>query len=124
MKHVSHFNQRITIYSRNKTFVCKVFTSSLKPIVMRWFNGLEEGSIASYEKLTRAFGARFMTCSGILKPLDSQLSMAVRRVKSLKIGIGSYLTRLMETSRMWLSKILKWGYHKFKSEEIPHHEAC
>ena len=78
VEHVSHFNQRMTIYSRNKALMCKLFPSSLRPIAMRWFNGLEEGSIGSYEKLTRAFGAKFVTCSRILRPLDSLLSLAMR----------------------------------------------
>jgi len=62
---VSHFNQRIAIHSRNEALMCKVFPSSLKPIAMRWFDGLEEGSISSYEELTRVFGARFVTCSRV-----------------------------------------------------------
>ena len=43
VEHVSHFNKRMTIYSRNKAFMCKVFPSSLRPIAMRWFDGLKEG---------------------------------------------------------------------------------
>ena len=56
----------------------KVFPFSLGTVAMRWFDGLEEGSISSYEELTRAFGARFMTCNKVPRPLDSLLSMALR----------------------------------------------
>ena len=35
VEHVSHFNQRMVVYSRNKALMCKVFPSSLGPIVMR-----------------------------------------------------------------------------------------
>ena len=45
--------------------MCKVFPSSLEPIAMHWFGALEEGSIRSFEELTRAFGARFITCSRV-----------------------------------------------------------
>ena len=48
MEHVSHFNQRMTVYSRNEALMCKVFLFSLGPIAMRWFNGLEEDSISSF----------------------------------------------------------------------------
>ena len=48
VEHVSHFNQRMTVYSRNEALMCKVFLFSLGPIAMRWFNGLEEGSISSF----------------------------------------------------------------------------
>lgn len=38
---------------------------------MRWFDGLQEGSIGSYEELNSAFGAKFVTCSKIPRPFDS-----------------------------------------------------
>ena len=43
--------------------MCKVFPSSLEPIAMRWFGGLEESSIGSYKELTKAFNARFVTAA-------------------------------------------------------------
>ena len=64
--------------------MCKVFPSSLNPIPMRWFDGLEEGSISSYKELTKAFGARFVTCSRVPRPLDSLLSMSMREGETLK----------------------------------------
>ena len=35
VEHVSHFNQRMAIHSRNETFMCKMFPSSLRPVVIR-----------------------------------------------------------------------------------------
>ena len=64
--------------------MCKMFPSSLGPIAMRWFDALEEGSIGSFEELTRAFGARFITCSRVLEPVDFLLSMAMREGETLK----------------------------------------
>ena len=52
MEHVSHFNQRMAVHSKNETFMCKVFPSSLGPMAMRWFDALEEGSIRFFEELT------------------------------------------------------------------------
>ena len=63
MEHVSHYNQSMVINSKNKTLICKIFPSSLGPIAMRWFDGLEKGSIHNYDKLTQPFGARFVTCN-------------------------------------------------------------
>ena len=57
---------------------------SLNPISMRWFDGLEEGSINSYEELTKTFKARFVTCSRVPRPLDSLLSMSIREGETLK----------------------------------------
>ena len=66
MEHVSHFNQRMAMHSKNKALMCKVFPSSLGLVAMRWFDGLREGSINSFKELTRAFGACFVTCSKVL----------------------------------------------------------
>ena len=65
MEHVSHFNQRMAVHSRNKTLICKVFPSSLENMTMKWFDGLREGSINSFKELTRAFGAQFVTCNRV-----------------------------------------------------------
>ena len=35
MEHISHFNQRMTVHSRNEALMCKVFSSSLGPVAMR-----------------------------------------------------------------------------------------
>ena len=51
---------------------------------MRWFNGLKEGSINSFKELTRAFGARFVTCSKVPRPLDSLLFMTMQEGETLK----------------------------------------
>ena len=72
--------------------MCKVFPSSLGPITMRWFDGLEEGFINSFKELTRAFGARFVTCSQVPRPLDSLLSMSMKEGEILK----GYLDRYWE----------------------------
>ncbi|XP_075675081.1 uncharacterized protein LOC142644329 [Castanea sativa] len=57
---------------------------------MRWFDALEEGFIGSSEELTRAFRARFITCSRVPKPLAALLSMAMREGETLKIYSDRY----------------------------------
>lgn len=52
MEHVSQYNQSMAINSKNEALICKIFPSSLGPIAMRWFDGLEKRSIHSYDKLT------------------------------------------------------------------------
>ena len=68
----------------------KVFASRLWHVAMRWFDGLEEGSISSYEGLTKTFGARFLTCSRVTRPLDSLLSMTMREGQTLKTYSDCY----------------------------------
>ncbi|XP_050242041.1 uncharacterized protein LOC126690997 [Quercus robur] len=90
VEHVSHFNQRMVVHSRNEVLMCKVFPSSLGPVVMRWFDGLREDSISSFKELTKAFGAHFVTCSKIPRPLDSLLSMAIWEGETLKTYSDRY----------------------------------
>ena len=70
--------------------MCKVFPSSLGPVAMRWFNGLKANSIDSFTKLTRAFGACFITCSKVPRPLGSLLSMSMREGETLKAYLDRY----------------------------------
>ena len=93
MEHVSHFNQRMAIHLRNEAFMCKFLLFSLGHVAMTWFDGLEEGSIRYFEELTRAFKARFVTCSKVPRTLDSLLSMVMRERETLK----TYSDRYWET---------------------------
>ena len=83
VEHVSHFNHKMVVHSRNETLMCKVFPSSLGSIAMRWFDGLEEGFLVP-------FRARFATCSRVPRPLDSLLSMVMREGETLKIYSDRY----------------------------------
>ena len=73
--------------------MCKIFPSSLGPVAMRWFGGLEEGLIRSFKELTTTFKVRFVTCSRVPRPLDSLLSMVMREGETLK----TYSDRYWET---------------------------
>ena len=90
VEHVSHFNQRMAMHSKNEVLMCKVFPSSLGPMTMRWFDGLGAGSIDSFKELTGAFGSRFITCSKVPRPLDSLLSMSMREGETLKTYSDRY----------------------------------
>ena len=48
VEHLSQFNQRMAVHSKNEALMCKVFPSSLGPAAMRWFNGLKANSVDSY----------------------------------------------------------------------------
>ena len=90
VKHVSHFSQRMAVHSKDEALMCKVFPSSLGPVVMRWFNGLKANSIDSFRKLTRDFGACFITCSRVPRPLGSLLSMSIQEGETLKAYSDKY----------------------------------
>ena len=80
----------MAIYTRNEALMYKVFSSSLGPMVIRWFNELRERSIDSYEELTRAFVAMFVTCSRVSRTLDSLLALLMREGETLKTYSNRY----------------------------------
>ena len=96
VEYVSHFNKRIAVYSKDKTLICKVFPSSLGPVVMRWFDGLKTGTINSFKELTRAFGSYFITCTRVPRLLDSPLSLSMREGETLKTYSDRYWEMYIE----------------------------
>ena len=74
----------MAIHSQDEALLCRVFPSSLEPMLMRWFNGLRTNSISSFKKLTQSFCSRFITYSRVPQPLDSLLSMSIREGETVK----------------------------------------
>ena len=89
VEHVSQFNQRMAVHSKDKALMCKVFPSSLGPVA-RWFDGLRDNSIDSFKEPTQAFGSCFITCSRVPRPLDSLLSLSMREGETLKTYSDRY----------------------------------
>ena len=80
----------MAVHSKDEALMCKVFPFNLSPVAIRWFNGLKANSINSFKKLTRAFGACFITCSRVPRPLKSLLSMSIREGETLKAYSDRY----------------------------------
>ena len=57
---------------------------------MKWFDGLRTNSISYFKKLTQSFYSRFITCSRVPQPLDSLLSMTMRKRESVKAYAERY----------------------------------
>ena len=74
----------MAIHSENEALMCKVFSSSLGLVVMRWFKGLKTNSIDSYKQLIQAFGSRFITNTRVPRPLSSLLSLSMHEGETLK----------------------------------------
>ena len=70
--------------------MCKVFSSSLGPMAMRWFNGLKANSVDLYRQLTQAFGSHFVTNSKAPRPLSALLSLSMSDGETLKAYSGRY----------------------------------
>ena len=80
----------MAIHSKDEALMCKVFPSSLRPVAMRWFDSLMAGSIGSFKELTQAFGSHFITYSRVSQPLDSLLSLSMRKGETLKTYLNRY----------------------------------
>ncbi|XP_030963360.1 uncharacterized protein LOC115984476 [Quercus lobata] len=90
VEYVSQFNQRMAVHSIDKALMCKVFSSNLGPMAMRWFDGLKPNSIGSFKQLTQAFGSRFIMSNRVPQPLDSLLSLSMREGEILKAYSDRY----------------------------------
>ena len=92
VEHVNHYIHMMSLHTHNDALMCKVFPSSLGSMALRWFNGLQKGSIRNFAELIQEFGARFVTCNGVPQPVDALLS--------IKMGVGetlrSYASRYCE----------------------------
>ena len=80
----------MAIHAHDEALMCRVFSSSLGPMAMRWFDGLRTNSISFFKKLTESFCSRFVTCSRVPQPLDSLLSMSMREGESVKAYLERY----------------------------------
>ena len=49
VEHVSQFNKKMAIHSKNEALMCKVFPYRLGLVAMRWFDDLRSNSIDSYK---------------------------------------------------------------------------
>ena len=90
VEHVSQFNQRMAVHSKDEALFCKIFPSSLGPVAMRWFNRLRANSMNSFRELTQAFSSCFITCSRVPRPLDSLLFLSMREGETLKAYSDRY----------------------------------
>ena len=92
VEHDSHYIQMMSLHTHNDALMFKVFPSSLGPTALRWFNGLQKGSIRSFLELIQEFGIWFVTCSRVPQPADVLLSMKMRAGETLR----SYASRYWE----------------------------
>ena len=90
VEHVSQFNQRMAVHSKNEALMCNFFPSSLGPAAMRWFNGLKVDSVDSCKQLTQAFGSHFVTNSRAPQPLSALLSLSMCDGETLKTYSSRY----------------------------------
>ena len=92
VEHVSNYIQMMSLHTYNDALMYKVFPSSLGPTTLRWFNGLRKVLIHSFSELIQEFGVWFITCSRVLQPVDTLLSMKMGARETLR----SYANRYWE----------------------------
>ncbi|XP_050264095.1 uncharacterized protein LOC126708346 [Quercus robur] len=90
VEHVSHYIQMMSLHTHNDALMCKAFPSSLGPTALRWFNGLQKGSIRNFSELIQEFGVWFVPCSRVPQPVDALLSMKMRAGETLRSYASQY----------------------------------
>ena len=90
VEHVSHYIHMMSLHTHNEALMCKLFRSSLGPTTLRWFNGLQKGSIHNFVELIQECDARFITCSRLLQLVDALLSMRMKISESLRNYASRY----------------------------------
>ncbi|XP_023922411.2 uncharacterized protein LOC112033870 [Quercus suber] len=122
IEHVSHYIQMMSLHTHNDALMCKVLPSSLGPTALRWFDGLQKGSIHSFSELIQEFGVQFMTCSCVPQSVDTLLSMKMRVRETLRsyasrywelyneiggdnenVAVSIFIMGLLEDSELWES---------------------
>ena len=98
VEHVSHFNHRMAVHSKDEALICLVFPSSLAPVAMKWFDSLRADSIDSFKELTWAFSSHFITCTRVPRRIDSLLSLSMREDETLKTYSDRYWEMFNETN--------------------------
>ena len=88
--HINHFKQSMALHLKNDALMCHMFSWSLGPIALRWFNHLEHVSIHSWDEMVETFVSRFITNSRRPIEVDSLLSMSMRESESLKNYSSKY----------------------------------
>ncbi|XP_065629542.1 uncharacterized protein LOC136067503 [Quercus suber] len=105
MEHVSHFNQRMAVHSKDEALMCKVFPSSLGPVAMRWFNSLRANSIGSFKELTQAFCSHFVTYGDFDEVAISIFKLGLPTEHSLRKSLTS---KPVTSVRQLMDKIDKY----------------
>eukprot|EP00268_Persea_americana_P048670 TRINITY_DN5162_c0_g1_i10.p1 TRINITY_DN5162_c0_g1~~TRINITY_DN5162_c0_g1_i10.p1 ORF type:complete len:346 (+),score=42.41 TRINITY_DN5162_c0_g1_i10:222-1259(+) len=74
--HLRHYIQRMSVWGDDDSLNCRVFSSSLADLPLRWFCSLPEGSISSWRQLRTSFLEKFQA-HRVIPKTDADL-MALR----------------------------------------------
>jgi hypothetical protein len=91
--HIGHYHQRMALSWHNDALMCKLFSSSLGEVALRWFNQIDRGTISSWDQMAEAFVGRFITNSRRPKGMDALMTMKLGHNESIK----NYTARYSET---------------------------
>ncbi|XP_057495649.1 uncharacterized protein LOC130780645 [Actinidia eriantha] len=73
--HVSHVRQVMALWNHMDALMCRVFSSSLGDLGLKWFDKLPQGLIENFHQLTESFMARFVINTKVPKGVGSLLTL-------------------------------------------------
>lgn len=81
--HLRHFTQRMSVWGDIGHLNCRVFSSSLGDLPLRWFCALPGGSILGWRQLTGSFLEKFQAHRVIPKTNQDLMAMRMRRDENI-----------------------------------------
>ncbi|KAF5932546.1 hypothetical protein HYC85_028717 [Camellia sinensis] len=80
----------MTLHADDEALMCRIFSSSLGPLAVRWYYKLEPASIKIFHQLQKSFRARFITNEVQPKQADSLLAMQIQQKETLRAYSARY----------------------------------
>jgi hypothetical protein len=93
MAHIGRYQQSMALSRHNDPLMCRLFSSSLGEVALKWFNKLGRRTINSWVEMAKAFVARFISNSRKTKEMDALLTMKLQSNETIK----QYSNRFWET---------------------------
>uniref|UniRef100_A0A2N9I3H5 Uncharacterized protein n=1 Tax=Fagus sylvatica TaxID=28930 RepID=A0A2N9I3H5_FAGSY len=93
MAHIGCYQQSMALSRHNDPLMCRLFSSSLGEVALKWFNQLGRRTINSWVEMAKAFVARFISNSRKTKEMDALLTMKLQSNETIK----QYSNRFWET---------------------------
>jgi len=90
--HLRHFTQRMSLWGDIGPLNCRVFSSSLGDLPLKWFCTLPQGSITSWKQLRNSFIAKFQVHRVIPRSDADLMALRMKRTESIAQFVKRFWT--------------------------------
>ncbi|KAJ8632576.1 hypothetical protein MRB53_025912 [Persea americana] len=125
--HLRHFVQRMSVWGDDDFLNCRVFSSSLRDLPLRWFCSLPKGSISSWRQLRISFLEKFQAHRVILKTDADLMALRISATGHRAAGAVGHVPRGHNERADGPGESVHLGGRRrgLRSRELrPHPEGC